>query len=76
MKSKPYGESTTFVLSRASETAAIVVSAHLKLATDELPRVNSFDAQASDADAPYPIIVLFCPVVKLLPHEAPIIVLS
>ena len=62
MKSKPYGESTTLVLSRASETAAIVVSAHLKVSTDELPRVNSFDTVASDVLASYPITVLFDPV--------------
>ena len=67
MKSKPYGESTTLVLSRASESEAIVVSAHLKLVTDELPSVISFDTVATDVLASYPKTVLFDPVVKATP---------
>ena len=51
IKSIPYERSLMSVLSRASDKDVILVTAQRKVATDELPKVNSSSTLAADVSA-------------------------
>ena len=56
-----------FSLSRKSDRAVMVVTWQRNVAIELLPSVISLSAVAEDAVDPFPITVLFVPVVILVP---------